>query len=356
MEKKKIYPASVNTPEKEPFFHNIDPVVFKAVFSKKKEQPALYLYSLNNAYASPYGSVFKNGRVIRESIYQSAAANIRSNFFSFWNKIIRNKVRPISGDCVVVSHSWFQNYYHWMTEIVPRLFLMQEELTGKKLIIHKNLSAFHHAVLSKFNFKEIIYIEDHEIAKCEQLSFTSFPSHYTNRFLNAAAGPVKMIELNVNEVLMREMKRWFIDTNPLLKNNKEVKNSRIFISRKKAGYRKILNEAELDHILEKAGFVKIFLEDLSFDEQVQALYNANVVVAIHGAGLTNILFMQPHTHVINFISEAHHEFCYLTMAHIAESNYAHINCRGTKKENPAYNDITIDPALAQEVLHLITVS
>lgn len=40
------------------------------------------------------------------------------------------------------------------------------------------------------------------------------------------------------------------------------------------------------------GFVAYTLEDMSFSDQVRLLSQAEMVVAAHGAGLTNIIFSQ----------------------------------------------------------------
>ena len=348
-----IYPATINEKEKPPFFHNILPEVIQALSEKKTEQAPLYLFTLNNAYVSPYGAVFKNGKVISQSVYKSSGLKNWRNFLSFCNKIIRNKVKKIEGNCIVINHSWYQNYYHWMIEIVPRLFLIKDNLSDKKLVIHKSISKFHIDVLSKFNFKEIIFIEDNEVLKCETICFTSFPNYYTNKYLTLASQKNKIIELNINASLMKEMKQWFQINNPLIKQS-IITSNKLYISRKKAGHRKILNELELEKILSVNGFQKCFLEDFSFDDQVQLLNNCGIVVSIHGAGLTNLLFMQPKTHVINLISERHHEFCYLTIAGIADVNYTHVNCISTNMKNPAYNDITVNINLLQQVISNIT--
>ncbi len=357
MEKTEIYPATINQTDSNSFFHNILPPVLKLISQKETKQACIYKYSLTNAYVSPYGSVFKNGKVIKESIYKYSNKKKREIFFSFCKKILKNKVRKIDGDCMLIHHSWYQNYYHWMIEIMPRLFLMKDELSDKKLVIHKDLSKFHLDTLKKFNFKEIVFISDDEVIKCEKISFTSFPNYYINQPLLVDTESVNVIELNIHYPVTKGMKQWFKDNNPLLRQNTNLGNKKIYISRKKAGYRKILNEPALELLLNSEGFNKVFLEDFSFDEQVQLLHEANIVLGIHGAGLTNILFMQPGSHIINLISDQHHEFCYLSIASVANVNYSHINCQShTKKTNPAYNDITVDVNKIKEILNLITPS
>ena len=74
--------------------------------------------------------------------------------------------------------------------------------------------------------------------------------------------------------------------------NSQSSNSkkRIYVSRKLAVRRHLSNEDELLPLLKKHKFRKIYLEKLSVSEQVQLFRSASHVIAVHGAGLTNIVF------------------------------------------------------------------
>jgi len=66
---------------------------------------------------------------------------------------------------------------------------------------------------------------------------------------------------------------------------------RVFIKRK-AKKRVFLNRDDFLGDLRVQGFKDVFLEDLTFLEQVELFSNAEVVVGAHGAGLANLLFCQ----------------------------------------------------------------
>jgi capsular polysaccharide biosynthesis protein len=72
-----------------------------------------------------------------------------------------------------------------------------------------------------------------------------------------------------------------------------VKNKIIFISRAESyNQRHVTNELELIKVLEKFGFQKYILEKMSLPEQTELFYDADAVVAPHGAGLSNIIFSE----------------------------------------------------------------
>lgn len=73
---------------------------------------------------------------------------------------------------------------------------------------------------------------------------------------------------------------------------------RIYVSRAKAGWRKVLNEDELLAMLNRHGFRRYFLEDLSVQQQIQLFQQAEMIVGPHGAGLANVVFAPPGAKVI----------------------------------------------------------
>ncbi|MBE9039612.1 tetratricopeptide repeat protein [Oscillatoriales cyanobacterium LEGE 11467] len=77
---------------------------------------------------------------------------------------------------------------------------------------------------------------------------------------------------------------------------------RIYISRAKTRYRHLFNEAEVLELLKEYGFVSVYLEELSLDEQIHLFSQVKAVVAPHGSGLTNIIFCQPQTSVVEIVS------------------------------------------------------
>jgi hypothetical protein len=65
---------------------------------------------------------------------------------------------------------------------------------------------------------------------------------------------------------------------------------RLWVSRSRARWRKILNEEEIVSVLRKHGFESVQLEDLSFHQQVRLFSQAEMVAGPEGAGMSNLLF------------------------------------------------------------------
>lgn len=63
---------------------------------------------------------------------------------------------------------------------------------------------------------------------------------------------------------------------------------RVFIARKHR--RKLTNEAEVEHCLQAYGFIKLYYEDIPIQQQWSIARNAEVVVGVHGAALSSLVF------------------------------------------------------------------
>jgi capsular polysaccharide biosynthesis protein len=125
------------------------------------------------------------------------------------------------------------------------------------------------------------------------------------------ATPVGHSSLGSGQVVRRvanRLHRYFDD-------NKSPQKSphRVYISRAKAAFRRIVNENEISPALEEHGFEKVLCEDLSLADQVTLFAKATAIIGGHGAGLTNIIYCPPES----FVGEIHIEGvppAYLVMA------------------------------------------
>lgn len=73
---------------------------------------------------------------------------------------------------------------------------------------------------------------------------------------------------------------------------------KVYVSRANAGRRKLVNEEEAWPRLRDAGFERVAMEELGFDEQVELMRETRVLAGPHGAGLTNMLFCPPGAHIV----------------------------------------------------------
>ena len=79
---------------------------------------------------------------------------------------------------------------------------------------------------------------------------------------------------------------------------------RIYISRRDAATRRVVNEDEVVDFLKSQGFEVVVAGKLPLSRQIAAFANAKVIVGPHGAGLSNMVFAPPGAKVIELMGSA----------------------------------------------------
>jgi len=88
----------------------------------------------------------------------------------------------------------------------------------------------------------------------------------------------------------------------------------MFFSRGTAKQRRLQNEGALEAIAAACGFERFEAHSRNHGEQVRRFGEADVIVAVHGAGLTNLLFARPGSTVIEIFPENCIKSTYLWLA------------------------------------------
>jgi hypothetical protein len=115
--------------------------------------------------------------------------------------------------------------------------------------------------------------------------------------------------------------------------------------------RAVLNEAEVTAALEAHGFTAINPSTLSIDDEIKTFAEADIVVSAHGGALTNVVFMNPGSLVIELFPASHVNPCYWKLADTVPGvDYRYLCGIGPQREpdrtKMLVSDITVDiPAL-----------
>jgi capsular polysaccharide biosynthesis protein len=97
---------------------------------------------------------------------------------------------------------------------------------------------------------------------------------------------------------------------------------RLLISRADATARRLVNEGEIARMLAPLGFETIVPGRMSFADQIAAFRDATHVIGPHGAGLANILFCAPGTHVLEVMHPHYATYAYAVIAPSLGLDYA----------------------------------
>ena len=96
---------------------------------------------------------------------------------------------------------------------------------------------------------------------------------------------------------------------------------RLYIDRRGSRLRPLHNEDELVTALSRQGFVAVRPEILSVVDQVRLFRAADIIVAPHGAALTNIGFCRPGTQIVELLMDAYCNWCFRNLAGLMQLRY-----------------------------------
>ena len=233
-------------------------------------------------------------------------------------------------NAVLATDSWSEGYFHWLTDVAPRILVAQKSKKYQKdteLLISKKLEDYDFVqVTAKKINQKLFFYEESQVYKIKTLIL---PSHV------AESG-------NYNRKLMQKIRELF--TKKLDRKLNQVAGRKIYISRQKSRYRKINNENEVQNLLKKYDYEIHYFEEYGFEKQIELMQETVSLVGLHGAGLTNMLFMNPKTNVLEIRNqEDKHNNCYFSLASDLDINYYYLLSKGDSSETHAVNiDVDIN--------------
>nr|HPO49249.1 glycosyltransferase family 61 protein [Spirochaetota bacterium] len=261
-------------------------------YEKKSVKPDLYIYCGKNARIETDNpnniSVIKNRRLISPVSFQYGKDEfIEAKFNSAFSKKYCEKPKYFDKTIfsTIIGGAGTANYYHWLFDALPKIDLL------KKSGYYDSTELFY-VPNYQYNFqKETLTLLG--ITEDKVITAIDYPHIKAKKILAAS-------HLNPNLPQSERICDFLKDSFIKCASDKKF-NDKIYISRSKTR-RKITNEDEIFYYLENKGFIKIFLEELTFREQVALFHNAEHIVSPHGAGLTNLVFSKKNTKILEIFS------------------------------------------------------
>ncbi len=219
-----------------------------------------------------------DNRVIEAFTYTDQEDNLASH--PIFRRRRFPKALPLEGTYATITYPSSFAWYHWVTESLPRLRLLQPWLDALDgLFIPADLEPQLLESLEAMGVRR---------DQCIPLGISDY---YEPEFLlipNYCAG--LNIPTWVPDYLQESLALSRFDSTP--------PHRKLYISRADAGKRRITNEDQLLPLLAKAGFEVVRLRESSFSEQAKMFHQAAWVIAAHGAGLVNVLYCKPGVRVM----------------------------------------------------------
>ena len=311
--------------------------LFKNAFERNINSCNLITY--DNVLINDQSLIIDKSGIVLESFVEPSQAPVFKSRFKYFKFLFRlrylKKAIKIEEPVLWFTDNWSHEYFHWMTDALPRLLAAKDYIKNTVILFpdHYENIGYIQKSLKVFNVQKIIYIPPKCVAKIKKVLIPE---------RTAPTG-------NYNEDLLCGLRDQFI--NYYAKNEAaQTVYDMIYISRNKALRRKVSNEKEIVSVFEKYNFKVLHFEDYNFDEQAKMMLNAKYLISNHGAGLTNMLFMQAGTSVLELRRENDgHNNCYFAQASALNLKYYYQLCKSENDDTDTYTaNLIVDPLVLEK--------
>ncbi|NJK38059.1 MAG: glycosyltransferase family 61 protein [Oscillatoriales cyanobacterium SM2_3_0] len=269
---------------------------------------------------APSVAVIPQGRVWADAL-NIAVLNVNNQIISELSQgcgeiifSIEKRARPqsISGRIALLSVQFGLVYYHWILDVLPRFHLLSQ--LG---YLFNTIDGF---VVNQYDYPyekeslELLGIPQNKIIESRTLSAIQttelivpfWPSQPSIK------PPIWAIKFLRDTFL------------PYALAGSSFRSDCLYISRKNASCRRLTNESEVINLLQKYHFKAVQLEQFSLREQIAILQQARTVVSAHGSGLTNIVFCNPGTKIVEILSPIWINSCYWHLSSLSGLDYYYL--------------------------------
>lgn len=239
------------------------------------------------------------------------------------------------------------NYYHFMTEGLPRLIQIMEsvekfDVSNYSLLIDDEMpKQCLEAIKFVVNFDiEIIFIKKGEIFHCDELIYctplwtsldntTGLPNPKKEFFVDKYA-----INL-VREKILASFVPKVRTTNKLRK---------VYLQRLNNKLRPISNLNELELLLLKNDFEFVDVGSLNLIEQIELFQAVDIVLGASGAAFTNLIFMKKGSKAVNFYPSvsATNYYIFQPLADISNVELIHFLTTPNENDISIHSEVSID--------------
>lgn len=208
------------------------------------------------------------------------------------------------------------NYFHWFFDSISKIYFYKKYFKFNKndfFLVPDSKKNYQKESLKLFGIKNILNANDVKYFKFKELITTNFTNFNDNP-------PLEIIN--------------FIRNSFLKKNYyKNIKINKIFLDRSYPEnlHRDIYNKKEIIFFLKKNKFKILNLSKHTFFSQIIHFANAKIILGMHGASFTNIIFCNKKAKIIELKSIGSRNNLYKNIAKKLNLNFKDLYFRKEKK-------------------------
>ena len=283
--------------------------------------PEYNVYIKNGSVLGPQGWLLdKNGGFFEELTHSDRKGHRGGN--SLYLRRRFPELEQLSGSFITLCYPYSTNWYHWLIQSIPRLYLVKDLLNSVDGIIVPS-SFYHQRLIESLKFFGVSPSKIHVLGNRHLKVDTLIVPHYFAQSNIPSWLPHYFRESALNQCV-------------------EKKRKRLYISREDVKTRRCTNEADLTISLEKLGFEVLQLSAINFSEQAVLFASAEIVIGSHGAGLSNVAFCPEGSDLVEvFPSKNTHSDLFHSIACAAKMNYWRFEGESNLSSN-IHSDYSVD--------------
>jgi capsular polysaccharide biosynthesis protein len=289
----------------------------------------------NGRVLAPYGAVMTEDDTLLFDLspYYGAA---RPSQHPVFLRCRPPALTEVPGSVAVLTTRGSDNYYHFLTDVLPRLELLRRAGVEPDAYVVNRSTRFQRDLLDHLGLTadRCLGAEKYPHLRADVLVVPSLPDD----------------DLRTPPFIVPWLRAQF------LPNDARPPHRRLYVTRGDQRHtRRVENEAELLTALGPLGFDVIDPGALSPAEQVRAFAEAEYIVGPHGAGLTNLAFASPGAAVVELFADDYVNECFWALASTVEGlRYRYLVGDGgpirSRGNRGVASDITVD---TRQVLRLL---
>lgn len=276
------------------------------------------------------GSFFQSHRLFKYQSSPSTGAPARSKKSTI-KDLLSLRFRQVHlNECLWIHDEWSTNYFHWMTDCLQKLQAwIDSGNLCRKVYLPPALASIEYVTssLNCLGFEPIVS-RNTKVDRLIYIENVASSGNYRHSLLL----PV-----------INTLKSCLSDS----KNTSEP-SQYLYISRRDASRRVLTNDAEVTSFLARHQFQVLTLSSLTLGQQISALKDSTILISLHGAGLTNMIWMRRGSHVIEIRKRSDcKNNCYFSLASLLQHNYYYILA-----DDESESDDILDSALKVDISSL----